>query len=664
MWHCDQAHGALDMKSAIAKSCDIYFYQTALAIGPDAIAAVARKFGLGEVHDIGIPGQKPGIVPDSAYKRRAFPKDPVWHAGETPSMGIGQGYTSVNALQLCVQASRLANGVTAINPRLIRSIGDVEQPSGAAAPALPFAPEHLAFVRAAMASVVEVGTAAHVAKLNLGPIQLAGKTGTAQSHNYVAGSSGQHGARGAWDTRDHAWFICFAPYDDPRYAMSVLVEHGGMGADAAAPKAVELMRVALLKDPHIRARILTPLPGAPGAPADPDRAAGAESHSHMTAPFITRAGERDRPIIKLGEIDWTLCLLLTAIACAGALMLYSIAGGSWTPWAARHLILFGLCFVAMIILAMVDLRVWFALAYPVYGLGLLLLLAVVVVGHSTMGAQRWLDIGPLRLQPSEIVKIGLVLALARFYHSLPARSANLSWWLLIPAALIAVPAAIVAHQPDLGTAVLIAATGGFMMILAGLSLRLVGAGLLGLAAVTPAVFMFVLKAYQRARLLTFLNPEADKSGAGYHIIQSKIALGSGGLLGKGFGLGTQSQLNFLPEKSTDFMFSSLAEEFGFVGCMAVLLLYAAVIFMGLRIASVAHSHFGRMAASGVIVTFALCVLINGAMVMGLAPVVGVPMPLLSFGGTVMITMMVGFALVLSVRVHRYTEVTSGRGALL
>ncbi len=269
VWHCDQAHGALDMKSAIAKSCDIYFYQTALAIGPDAIAAVARKFGLGEVHDIGIPGQKPGIVPDSAYKRRAFPKDPVWHAGETPSMGIGQGYTSVNALQLCVQASRLANGVTAINPRLVRAIGDVEQPSGAAAPALPFAPEHLAFVRSAMAAVVEFGTAAHVSKLNLGPIQLAGKTGTAQSHNYAAGSSGQHGARGAWDTRDHAWFICFAPYDDPRYAMSVLVEHGGMGADAAAPKAVELMRIALLKDPHVRARVLTPLPNAQPAPAAP-----------------------------------------------------------------------------------------------------------------------------------------------------------------------------------------------------------------------------------------------------------------------------------------------------------------------------------------------------------------------------------------------------------
>ncbi len=384
----------------------------------------------------------------------------------------------------------------------------------------------------------------------------------------------------------------------------------------------------------------------------------------MTASAITRAGERDRLIVKLGQIDWTLTVLLCAIAGVGALMLYSVAGGSWSPWAGHHLELFGLCLIAMLVLAMADLRIWFAIAYPVYGLGLLLLLAVAVVGHSTMGAQRWLDIGPVRLQPSEIVKVGLVLALARFYHSLPARSAGLSWWLLIPAALIAVPAAIVAHQPDLGTAVLIAATGGVIMILAGLSLRLVGAGLLLVGAAVPLAASFVLKPYQRARLFTFLNPEADRSGAGYHIIQSKIALGSGGLLGKGFGLGSQSQLNFLPEKSTDFMFASLAEEFGFVGCASVLVLYAAVIFIGLRIAALAHSHFGRMAASGVIATFALCVLINGAMVMGLAPVVGVPMPLLSYGGTVMITMMAGFALVMAVRVHRYSEVASGRGALI
>ena len=384
----------------------------------------------------------------------------------------------------------------------------------------------------------------------------------------------------------------------------------------------------------------------------------------MTAGAITRQGDRDRLIVKLAQIDWTFCLLLTGIAGAGALMLYSIAGGSWSPWAARHLILFGLCFILMIVLALVDLRVWFTLAYPIYGLGMLLLLAVAVIGHSTMGAQRWLDIGPVRLQPSEIIKVGLVLALARFYHGLSGAQARLSWWLLVPAALIGAPTALVAHQPDLGTALLIAATGGVMMILAGLSLRVVGVGLVGVAAALPAVFLFALKAYQRARLLTFLHPEADRSGAGYHIIQSKIALGSGGLLGKGLGLGTQSQLNFLPEKSTDFIFSSMAEEFGFVGCVTVLLLYAAVIFIALRAASIAHSHFGRLAAAGVTVTFALCVLINGAMVMGLAPVVGVPMPLLSYGGTVMITMMVGFALVLSVRVHRYTEVTRGGGALL
>lgn len=379
----------------------------------------------------------------------------------------------------------------------------------------------------------------------------------------------------------------------------------------------------------------------------------------MTAPSIKRQGERDRLSVKLAEIDWRFCLVITAITAAGGLMLYSIAGQQWSPWAWKHMALYGVCFVLMIAMAMADVRVWYAAAYPTYAIGLLMLLAVAVIGHSTLGAKRWLDIGPIRLQPSEMIKIGLVLALARFYQGLSADQARLSWWLLIPVGLIAAPAALVAHQPDLGTALLIAATGGIMMVLGGLSLRVVTGVIVAVGAIVPAAFLFVLKGYQRARLLTFLNPEADRSGAGYHIIQSKIALGSGGLLGKGFGLGTQSQLNFLPEKSTDFIFSSLAEEFGFIGCATVLLLYAAAIFMALRMASLAHSHFGRLAASGVTVTFALCVLINGAMVMGLAPVVGVPMPLLSFGGTVMITMMAGFALVLSVRVHRYSEVSGG-----
>jgi rod shape determining protein RodA len=381
----------------------------------------------------------------------------------------------------------------------------------------------------------------------------------------------------------------------------------------------------------------------------------------MTVSALTQPGERDRLIVKLANIDWTFCLLITIIAGAGGVMLYSIAGTQWTPWAAPHLIRYAGCFVLMIVLAMMDLRVWMALAYPVYAVGIVLLVLVDLKGHSALGAQRWLDLGPLRIQPSEIIKIGLVLALARFYHTQSAKNAKLSWWLLVPGFLIALPAALVAKQPDLGTALLVMATGGVMMVLAGLSLRIIIPAVVAVVGVAPAAFMFVLKDYQRARLLTFLNPEADKSGAGYHIMQSKIALGSGGLLGKGFGLGTQSQLNFLPEKQTDFIFSSLAEEFGFVGSLSILLLYAAVIFMALRMATIAHSHFGRMAAAGVTATFALCVAINGAMVMGLAPVVGVPMPLLSWGGTVMITVMVGFGLVLSVRVHRYSEVSSGRG---
>ena len=384
----------------------------------------------------------------------------------------------------------------------------------------------------------------------------------------------------------------------------------------------------------------------------------------MTVSALTRPGERERVVNKFGEIDWIFCLTLCLIAGAGAVMLFSIAGSSWTPWALPHLIRFGLFFAIMIVLSLVDLRVWFALAYPVYAAGLLMLVAVDLVGHTTMGAQRWLQLGPIQIQPSEIMKIGLVLALARFYHSVSGKSAQLSWWLLIPAVLILLPVGLVAKQPDLGTAMLILMTGGIMVVLAGLSWRLIAVGFAGLALLLPPLFMFGLHDYQRKRLFTFIDPEADPSGSGYHILQSKIALGSGGLLGKGYGLGSQSQLNFLPEKQTDFIFATLAEEFGFVGCVSVLLLYAAVIFMALRTSYHSHSHFGRLAAAGVTATFALYVLINGSMVMGLAPVVGVPMPLLSYGGTVMLTVMVGFGLVMAVRVHRYSEVTSGKGSLL
>lgn len=384
----------------------------------------------------------------------------------------------------------------------------------------------------------------------------------------------------------------------------------------------------------------------------------------MTASALTRPGERDRLIVKIGQIDWTFCFLVCLIAGMGGMMLYSIANGSWQPWAAKHMIRFGLCLALMLALCLVDIRVWFASAFPVYFFALLLLMAVPVVGEVSLGARRWLNLHFVRIQPSEIMKIGLVLALARYYQGLSAAEAKWSWKLIPPALMILVPVALVAKQPDLGTAILLGATGAAVMMLAGLSLRAIAVGGLGALVAVPPFVLFVMHGYQRDRILTFLHPEQDPSGAGYHILQSEIALGSGGLLGKGFGLGSQSQLDFLPEKHTDFIFATLAEEFGFVGCFVVLLLFMAVILIALRTASLSHSHFGRLAASGVVATFAFYVFLNAAMVMGLAPVVGIPMPLLSFGGTVMVTVMIGFGLVQCVRIHRYTEVSSGKGTLV
>jgi len=384
----------------------------------------------------------------------------------------------------------------------------------------------------------------------------------------------------------------------------------------------------------------------------------------MTVSALTRPGERDRLVVKFAEIDWLFVLVICLIAGAGCLMLFSMAGSSWTPWAANHVSRFAICLVLMLALAMIDIRVWFALGYPVYIAGLLLLVAVEAVGDVRLGAQRWLSIGGFSFQPSEVMKLGIVLALARLYHGVSAQRARLSWWLLIPATMIALPVLLVAHQPDLGTAMLIALTGAAIVVLAGLSWKVIAAGVVAVLAIAPPFFFFVMHDYQRQRVLTFLDPESDPSGSGYHILQSMIALGSGGLLGKGYGLGSQSQLNFLPEKQTDFAFAALAEEFGFLGCISVLILYAAAIFMSLRTSYLSHSHFGRLASAGATATFTLYVMINGAMVMGLAPVVGIPMPMLSYGGTVMLTVMIGFGLVQSVRVHRYAEVSSGKGTLL
>jgi len=271
-WRCWEkgGHGAQNMHDAIKNSCDIYFYQTALRIGPDAIATAARAVGFGEIFDIGIPGQRRGIVPDRAWKKKAFkdPRNQIWFPGESPSYGIGQGALNVNALQLAVMTSRLANGKKALVPRLIKSVGGVEQPSGAAVPDLPFSAEHLEYVRAGMAAVSAAGGTAYTnSQLGLGDIQMAGKTGTAQVRSFDKGVS-RNSKDVRWRLKDHNLFVAFAPYDDPRYAVSVIIEHGGLGGGTAgAPRAREVMRVALLKDPEIRARIEKPMP-MPDAPPE------------------------------------------------------------------------------------------------------------------------------------------------------------------------------------------------------------------------------------------------------------------------------------------------------------------------------------------------------------------------------------------------------------
>src|SRR2546423_661588 len=355
---------------------------------------------------------------------------------------------------------------------------------------------------------------------------------------------------------------------------------------------------------------------------------------------------------KLAEVNWGLMLLIVLIGCAGIAMLYSVAGGYLHPWALRQIGHFPLGLIVLLAAAMIDVRVWMSLAYPAYGFALLLLVAVDVVGHVGLGAQRWIALGPLELQPSELMKIALVLALARYLHGLRDGEISHPLRLVGSLLLIAAPVALVLAQPNLGTAALLAMCGALLLFLAGLSWWwIVPTVVSGMIAV-PMVWQFALHDYQKQRVMTFLDPGSDALGAGWNITQAKIALGSGGLIGKGFLNGTQSRLNFLPEKETDFIFTMVGEEFGFIGSILLLALFAAVLFYGMQIALKSRSQFGRLLAMGISINFFLYIMINALMVMGLIPAVGIPMPLLSYGGSAMMTVMFGFGLLMSVHVHR------------
>ncbi|MBV8538578.1 MAG: rod shape-determining protein RodA [Alphaproteobacteria bacterium] len=370
----------------------------------------------------------------------------------------------------------------------------------------------------------------------------------------------------------------------------------------------------------------------------------------QTALFASRHSRT--AVEKLRQVNVGLIFLIAVVSSIGFGTLYSAAGGSWDPWASRQMIRFVVGVVLMLGVAVVDQRVWFRIAYGFYFAAFVLLVIVDVAGAIGMGAQRWLDIGGIiQIQPSELMKIALILTLARYFHGLSLEEIGNPLYLLWPAFLVLAPAALVAKQPDLGSAILLVLMGAVIFFLAGVRVwmfLLVGGS--GIAAV-PIALKF-LRGYQRQRLVTFMDPESDPLGAGYHIIQSKIALGSGGIWGKGFLQGTQSHLQFLPERQTDFIFTMLCEEWGFVGGLALIGLYALILLYGISISLRSRSQFGRLTGMGVVAAFYIYAAINMAMVMGVLPVVGEPLPLVSYGGMSMMSLLIAFGLLMNVYVHR------------
>ena len=357
-------------------------------------------------------------------------------------------------------------------------------------------------------------------------------------------------------------------------------------------------------------------------------------------------------------LNWGLVLLLTAVCSIGFLMLYSVAGGSFQPWAETQMKRFALGMGVLFFVAMIPIWFWRNVAGVAYLASLALLLYVEFFGSLGMGAQRWIDLGFMRLQPSEMTKITLVMLLAAYYDWLPVKKASHPLWVAVPVALILLPTALVLNQPDLGTSLLLVFGGAAVMFFAGVHWAYFAAVIgLGMALVT-AVFQTrgtdwqLLKNYQYRRIDTFLDPASDPLGAGYHITQSKIALGSGGWTGRGFMQGTQSRLNFLPEKHTDFIFTTLAEEFGFIGAFSLLTLYLLIIIFCVASALANKDRFSSLLILGAGVTFFLFFAVNMSMVMGLAPVVGVPLPLVSYGGSSMLVLLGAFGLVQSAHVHR------------
>lgn len=357
---------------------------------------------------------------------------------------------------------------------------------------------------------------------------------------------------------------------------------------------------------------------------------------------------------KLYQLNWLLPVLAAVLGLVGMLAILSATNGIWSHGAMQHGVRISFAFMAMLIVAMIDIRFWYWTAYPAYIIVLILLVLVDQFGVTVNGSQRWLQLGPTRLQPSEFMKPAVVLALARYYHELPSWRVSDPIGLAGALVLITLPVLLVLRQPDLGTSLLIIATGIALIFLVGVSWRVITLAAIMGAVSVPIIWQFGLKAYQRERILTFLDPARDPAGASYHITQSKIALGSGGLSGKGYFRGTQRQGGYVPENQTDFISTVIGEEFGFIGSLALLGLYIAVIAACIRLSMQCKAVFSRLLILGLCTTFKLYIFINLGMVMGLLPVVGVPLPLVSYGGSVILVVMGGFGLMLSAHLHNET----------
>jgi len=367
-----------------------------------------------------------------------------------------------------------------------------------------------------------------------------------------------------------------------------------------------------------------------------------------------RLDDFDRVGSKLFHLNWLLPVLAGLLGLVGVLAILSANNGVWQHGAMQHSVRILFAFAVMIGVAMTNIRIWYTLAYPAYLGALILLVGVELFGVNVNGSVRWLQLGPIRVQPSEVMKPAVILALARFYHDLPSWRVSDPFGLLGVLLLIGAPVALVLRQPDLGTSLLILTSGAAIIFLAGVSWRVISLGAVLVAVSVPIVWQFGLRDYQRGRILTFLDPSRDPAGASYHITQSKIALGSGGLSGKGYMQGSQRQGGYVPENSTDFISTVIGEEFGYIGSLALIGLYIAVIAACIRLSLQCKAVFSRLLILGLTTTFGLYIFINLGMVMGLLPVVGVPLPLVSYGGTVILVVMGSFGLMLSAHLHTDT----------